>query len=770
MILLSLITKTLALALAALHPWLAAGLWLAGGAADYWLCRAIPSPRSRLTRVLTLHLACLVIGWATAVAADYAAMRWKDGVPVLAALVDGLLGLTGMQAAHAAGDVHLTTMAGALRFAVSFDGMAAKVPLLCLVLAVVWLLWTETALREVLRRTGILAAVLLATTVVRTACVILLANGLFEFVGYESEELPYRPFMDEAFGVWSHLPFLLAAGGLLVRWLPRPLASATPPAPLPRRAWLAVPAVFLLACAAFWKPQGTIKNGKVVISTYHSQWSRCDRPYDREWYGADSGYNYACVKRLFEAFHPVSLANGPLTAADLTGAGVLVIYDPDRRFSQDEIELVRGFVRGGGGLLVVGDHTNVFGSASHLNELCEPFGFQFRDDVLFDLDEDFHQVIDAPPLASSFWHGMSFFKLRGPASIRPTSFWTRCVYQVMHAKSVRAIYSVNNFYPPPHDSPQMKQGRFCVAAAAHYGSGRVAAWGDSTVFSNFEIFYPGKYEYLLNTLHWLNHKDALLPAVARRMAALVLLGATVAWLVRRRDPRNWLATTTVATACLLGAAGATRWIDHQRAGFPQPVQPTEWVHFLASTKDPAHHLKGFVTEEPYDQRYQVFIQWVLRTGSFAGYHLTDAARGNALAQHLRGSDSTRTALAAIVRKPDDLVQLEELAAAPKRPTDPVLLMFASTISAQQAAERLKQTGLVQSPQSLAQLAQAWPAAEVMIQDGKRNVLVVAGAERFSDQSMGISEKVDPDDALRATFNRSFALIDRLFGRDIPTTP
>ena len=37
--------------------------------------------------------------------------------------------------------------------------------------------------------------------------------------------------------------------------------------------------------------------------------------------------------------------------------------------------MVHEFVRGGGGLLLIGDHTNVFGSTSHLNEICEPLRF-----------------------------------------------------------------------------------------------------------------------------------------------------------------------------------------------------------------------------------------------------------------------------------------------------------------------------------------------------------------------------------------------------------
>jgi hypothetical protein len=616
-----------------------------------------------------------------------------------------------------------------------------------------------------LRKLGIIAGILLLVTVVCAGGKVLLFLGLFDFVGYESEELPFRPFMDEAAGAWVYLPFLLAAWALIGRWLTPPTLPDAPPPALPRALrWGGAPLLLLLAGITCWEPLGTPKDGKVVISTGHTRWSRTDRPYDREWYGADSGYNYACLKRFFGVFYPVVEAAGPLVAKDLEGASTLVIYDPDQRFKPEELKLIHEFVRNGGGLFLIGDHTNVFGSTSHLNEICDPFGFQFRDDVLFDLDEDFHQMMYRPWWPSQFWHGMSLFKLRGPTSIRPTALTTRCTYQVGHSKGVRAIYSVNNFYPPPHDDPKMKSGTFCVSAASRYGSGRVVAWADSTVFSNFEIFYPGKYEFLLNTLNWLNYQDDAFGGVLRRILPIIALVGLALFLAWRREPRVWLATAVVAVACLGVARTASLWQEQRRAGFPKPIQPSEWVVFAATAKDPGHNLSGFVSNEKYDQRYEVFIQWVLRTGAYPGFRLLDKNSDNGLYDHLGASDKTTTALALIVRKPDDLAQLAELGATPTRAKDPLLLMFASTITAEQALEGIKHCGIVRNAESLARIPEAWPSGEVLVSDGERRLLIVAAAERFSDQAMGISEKVVPDAGQRGLFNQAFGLIDRLFGR------
>ena len=767
MIFLSILAKTYALAVARSNPWLAGCLWTLGALADWRVTHkaAGGTTGKSLARLAALHAAAWIIGCGALDACQYAAIRWKDGIPALAGMVGAGLRLTGLPAGVHGGSVVLTTMAGPLDFAMSIDRLGLQMPWLFLTSCAVWLLWAGAELRGVLCKLGAIVWLVLGVTVVCAVCQILLPLGLFDFVGYESEELPYRPFMDERTGIWMYLPFLLAAGAWLGRFLRPPVVADVQADKLPRIVWWAAVPVMLALCGViFWEPPGTPKTGKVLICSSHAQWSPPTRPYDRDWYGPDSGYNYACMKRFFGLFYPVAETTGTLTAAQLDGTSVLIVYLPDKRFTGEEIDLVREFVRNGGGLMVVGDHTNVFGSMAHINELCAPFGFQYRDDILFDLDTDFHQMMYPPRWPSQFWNGISMFKLRGPTTIQPTSLATRCTWLVGHSKGLRAIYSVNNFYPPPHDDPKMTTGTFCVEATAHYGRGRVAAWGDSTVFSNFEIYYPGKYELLSNTVNWLNHQDYALGVALRRIMPILVLAGLALFLASRRDPRSWLAAITLTVACIGAARIGGLLAEERRETFPAPTAPSQWVLFAAHSKDPGHNLSDFVSNEPYNERYEVFIQWVLRSGAYSGFWLLDDGPRNGFYQHLQTSEQTVTAHALIVRKPADLPQLDELGAVAMRAKDPLLLMFASAVAAPQALEHIQHAGLVKHPEALAALASAWPNGEAVVQDGERQVMIVAGAERFSDQAMGISEKVVPDATQRTLFNQAFGVIDRLLGR------
>lgn len=796
----SILFKTAAFLLWATTPAGAALLFVAGAVLDGVAFRQSAGISARTwTRIIgdtaALNLAALVAGLAAWEVGIRATLTWKEGLPWVAHAAAWLLRATGLQAAASGGFVHLTTMAGPLRFATSWDALGLEALLLVLAFAVVTILyraanWT-VAVNALLR----VVATLWAVSLLRFTLWILLFVTLTVFMSYETESLPVTLFVRPYAVVALFLPFLplclrglTAASGHASAGVESPPkraekgragAPSAPPgahknvcrygkSPQDRFAHArrvvrggALWALFaVLVLFAVWEPRGIPVRGKVLIDGYRAQWSPADRPYDREWYGADSGYNYACLRRWFDAFYETDVLDGPIRAGTLDDASVLVVYLPDRPYSQDEIRRIAAFVRRGGGLLLIGDHTNVFGSTSHLNALCARLGMQFRYDVLFDLDTHFFQMFEPSHPRPRWLHGMRFMKLRGAASVRPTALSTRTFMTVANTKGLPSIYSVGNFYPPPHDDPRMTFGRYAIATAARAGSGRVVAFADSTIFSNFEIYYPGKYELLLNMVHWLDGSDSPWRGPARRMAALaaVLLALALAW--RARQPRAVLAVM-IAILLVFGIArGWARRAEAAAATFPTPRQALRGVFFIADADDPAYILREFTSDEPYDQRYDVFIQWVLRTGAFSGFRLVPTGAGDELYSHLREQPLAETALALIVRDDRQLAYLDMIAA--DTGSRRVLLLFSRDFERERIAAALVDAGLVDDADALAPAWTGWPDGEAVIEAGGRRLLLVFAAERFSDRRMGITEKAVPDAALRAHFERAYTLIDRLF--------
>jgi len=755
------------------NPLVAAGCWVVGLLVDVGIVRrgareSGRPPAAAAISVVILNLAAWVIGSAARETIDVLSLTFKDGIPGVSHAAALVLHAAQLPVAVFGGDLHLTTMAGSLSFPVSIDRLGLVLPACVAAIAASHLLLLRPTFRDTLRDFAWIAGVLVAATLIRFVAVTAAFVALCEFVSSESDELPIAPFVWPAAIALSYLPFLLA-GWLVLRRQPAGRAAdavVTVPSVLPARSWAwAVVAIALLA--TFWAPTGTRKDGKLLISTSHTRWSHVDRAYDREWFGADSGYNYACLRRLYEAFHDTELLDAPITAAALGDASVLLIYDPDRAFTAEEIHAVHDFVDRGGGLFLIGDHTNVFGSTSHLNQLCEPLGFVFRDDVLFDFETDFHQLIEVPEFAPGFLAGTSFFKLRGPASIRPSSPFTRTLIEVGNAKSFRAIYSVDNFYPPPHDHPRMRTGRFCVSASSRYGRGRVVAFADSTVFSNFEIFYPGKYEYLLHTAEWLRHSDGRHTVPLQRAGAMVAVLLMLLLMFRSPSPRQLLGVLVAGVLLTSAVHLGCRAIEQARTMFPHPVRPARFVFFAADAEDPTYVLRDQMSEEPYDRRYDVFIQWVLRTGAFSAFRVTGEDAREGLFEGLAAAEHADRALALIVRDADDLAELGSVARSADDGGTRLLLLFSNTLAWEDVAASLEASGVVTSAAELDATRAAWPEGEALLREGDRTVLLAFSAERFSDLSMGISEKVVPTEEVQAAYGVAFSLIDRLFGTPSP---
>src|SRR6185369_4979928 len=97
--------------------------------------------------------------------------------------------------------------------------------------------------------------------------------------------------------------------------------------------------------------------------------------------GQDTTYNYASLFAYLGHHYDVSRNNGMLSDVALQNVDVLLLKVPTTRYSDQEVEAVCKWTRRGGGLMLVGDHTNVFGSSEYLNEISSRFGITFNYDA-----------------------------------------------------------------------------------------------------------------------------------------------------------------------------------------------------------------------------------------------------------------------------------------------------------------------------------------------------------------------------------------------------
>ena len=84
-------------------------------------------------------------------------------------------------------------------------------------------------------------------------------------------------------------------------------------------------------------------------------------------------------------------------------------------------------------------------------------------------------------------------------------------------------YSKPGFFGNIHLDPQDDFGFFVQHAVIDFGRGRMAAFSDSTTFSNFSVFFPGRRELALSTVEFLNHTNSW----ASRLPALAIVSSCI---------------------------------------------------------------------------------------------------------------------------------------------------------------------------------------------------------------------------------------------------
>ena len=394
--------------------------------------------------------------------------------------------------------------------------------------------------------------------------------------------------MDQFFSPWVLLLALAGPVALAIHFIRWPenagpdAAQEEPAPPAPRSLWRLAAALGLvslgvgLATAALERdPAGRPAAGRVMFVERHSLWEPTTKPYDTTRYGELASYNYGAIYEYCSQYFDVSqlLESDPIDDATLAQCDVLVIKIPTARYVPKEVEAIGRFVAAGGGLLLVGDHTNVFRSSTYLNDVARQFGFTFRNDLLFRSGSPYEQLYRRPLVPHPVVQRLPPMNFAVSCSIDPGTSSGQAVIRSTGLWSLPSAYHSSNYHPFAEYRPRMRYGAFIQVWATRHRSGRVLAFTDSTIFSNFCTFQPGKAELMLGMLQWLNHRNLLagrfLPMCLTALELLLALvvGAAGLWIARPSRP-GWIAL--VAAGLLGWTLGSLAVVAAQRWQVPPP--------------------------------------------------------------------------------------------------------------------------------------------------------------------------------------------------------
>lgn len=404
-----------------------------------------------------------------------------------------------------------------------------------------------------------------------------------------------------------------------------------------RSATLVVAGVTMLMVAVFWIPTGKPRAGRIIFVERHSTWEPTIEPYGTEIYGEAGSYTYAAIYEFCGQFFEMSrlLEHEAIDDQRLAACDVLIIKTPTARYAPDEVDAVERFVRGGGGLLMIGDHTNVFNMNTYLNDISRRFGFTFRNDLLFCVSSPYEQQYHPPPMRHPALQHLPPLDFAVACSIDPGRSTGRMVIRAAGLWSLPPAYQEINYHPQAEYRPDMQYGAWCQAWATYQGRGRVIGFGDSTLFSNFCTYQPGKAELFVGMVQWLNHRswaDAAWAWWLLRLPSVLVGGLLAGWGVRI----GWAAVGTRRLAMASGLAAwalAAMFVDAwNRTAMPWPVAQRPIPHVVIDREiSDVPLFTGAFADDREGLGYGMFEQWIPRLGhSLSRRSGADVFSGDAL--------------------------------------------------------------------------------------------------------------------------------------------
>jgi hypothetical protein len=328
--------------------------------------------------------------------------------------------------------------------------------------------------------------------------------------------------------------WLVPVGVWLAIWVQRPFRPEVGVKRIGSTTWefaAVILAMVMIGMGLFFPYTSAYRPLRVLIDDGHGPWESTTVPVDTASYGRLSLYNYTLLAQWLRVHHQVDVtAPDTPIPEDLTPYHVILLKTPARDYGADEIERLRRYVEHGGGLLLIADHTNLFGHTQRLNAVAAPYGLSFRLDATFPWPQLNAPYVHQPSRSAAgdvLLNGLGPFAVLTAASVVDRSVWGMPFVRTTRAVSERADYSNMNYFGPLRMSAEDRVGPLAFAAATPYGAGKVVMWGESTMWSSFSLFHPEYPELILRLLAYAGspstHRLGQLVAVVGLVSLVLVL-------------------------------------------------------------------------------------------------------------------------------------------------------------------------------------------------------------------------------------------------------
>lgn len=248
---------------------------------------------------------------------------------------------------------------------------------------------------------------------------------------------------------------------------------------------------------------------------------------------------------------------------------VLVLKCVTTPYTKSEVDAILSFIAKGNGLLLISEHTDIYGQCTNLNPIAGALGYKFLatgvQDTYTDTRGSVTQQGELPPLMARYMTGDqswetsdSIEKLNGSSLFeiitRPSYF--------AHYRNETAPFFLSREFP---DEVKMNSlfDRHLVIAGTKYGEGKVVMFTDSTDFNNGVIGFGDHAQLSVGMIEYVSGMDKI-----DKTLVLILLMA-VALVVVFINRRNAFSALVVLSILLLISLNVSYPLAHYTTQFPE---------------------------------------------------------------------------------------------------------------------------------------------------------------------------------------------------------
>jgi len=252
-----------------------------------------------------------------------------------------------------------------------------------------------------------------------------------------------------------------------------------------------------------------------------------------------SGYKVSRIEHLRD-----------LDAIESRGGVALVINPTD--VNEDDVRAMNSHLEAGGGVLVLGDHTDIFGTMPHLNALLADRGMTFRFDSAFPVVAGWKAKYQAAihPVTNGLDRRNALLQHGTGASLATTSTGWNPLILATHTFSDIGDYSKedDSFLGDYRWFGNEQLGDLCIVAEHGSGPGRLVVFGDTSQFQSVSIIHS--WPFILSVFDHVATPRLLNGRVAD-LAGITLLLAGIIFVFKSRQAALHSAIFAVAAASSL---------------------------------------------------------------------------------------------------------------------------------------------------------------------------------------------------------------------------